>query len=170
MLSREREREMNSIEILNALNSNKFTKKLNPLVLASNELPKKKIPIAKRQCLVVNTDPSYRPGSHWIGIYFSQRKCIVFDSSGSGLSIFTNKNILNFLRKNKRSHMVYNDIQLQDILSDVCGELCILFCLFMACNYSFHHFLKKISMNWQTDWRAIDKLAISMYLKFFFIN
>ena len=75
--------------------------------------------------IVVNTDPSTRPGQHWI--------CIYFDEDGHG-EFFDS-----FGRQPKRvferymdEHCIawtFNKKQLQSLVSRFCGHYCIWFCV-----------------------------------------
>lgn len=73
---------------------------------------------------IVNLDPSYKDGSHWVTLIFRpQKRNIYFDSYG--FSPPQNKQrILNALDK----HYVWNKVQLQHPLSTACGQWCIFFC------------------------------------------
>lgn len=63
---------MNSINIINTLNSNKYTKYKFKGVFPSNKLPK--TPVVKPSFYIANTDPSSKPGQHWVASYFPENK------------------------------------------------------------------------------------------------
>lgn len=78
----------------------------------------------------LNLDPSSRPGIHWCGIankVENLSSCVYFDSFGRPPpeaireSLFSNA-----------KYIYYNDAQIQNVLSEVCGELTIL-CLMLLC-------------------------------------
>ena len=74
--------------------------------------------------LVCNTDPSDKPGRHWIAIYIEDGRGDFFDSFGRRPNV-------DFERYMNR-HCVswnFNDKQLQSIVSKFCGHYCIYFCI-----------------------------------------
>lgn len=77
--------------------------------------------------MVINTDPSWRPGRHWVAIYVP---CVgpveYFDSYGKSPDVPA---ILRFLR-GKPS--VYNRRCLQSRTSEVCGQYCIYYLVHRA--------------------------------------
>jgi len=73
--------------------------------------------------LVCNTDPSNKPGRHWIAIY-------IRDGRGEFLDSFGRRPNIDFERYMNR-HCVswtFNDRQLQFIISNFCGYYCVYFC------------------------------------------
>ena len=128
---------MNTIQITCALKQDQFTKKTFCGVFPSNKLP---TTIDKYPCgLVVNTDPSSEPGTHWVAFYFpSERKGEFFDSYGKPPEYYRNS-FRDFLDKHS-SEWNFNSRTLQSIWSDVCGQ----YCLFYLCQRSRGHGLSKI--------------------------
>ena len=72
---------------------------------------------------IVNLDESYKPGSHWIAIYFPQNYMYpaeYFDSAGlKPLQL----EFYEFMNQNP--YFLYNNLVLQDDFSTLCGEYCI---------------------------------------------
>ena len=61
--------EMNTLQILNILKNDPFTKSVFTDVLPSDRLPNQ---IQKKpRGFILNVDPSNGPGTHWIAIYFT---------------------------------------------------------------------------------------------------
>lgn len=89
--------------------------------------------------MIVNTDPSFKRGQHWVALYFdSEKHCDYFDSFGFYPTV---PNILTFITNNS-INLRYNSVQLQSICSSVCGLYCIQF-LYRRCRYiSIPHQLK----------------------------
>jgi len=120
----------------------KNTKQLNPFYLGV--FPSDKIPqrekIEDRKFCIVNLDPSYKDGSHWVALIWREKpkKDIYFDSYGMPPC----KNLQKHLRKFK-----YNDVQLQHPLSTACGQWCIFFC----CAFFSDHELKDISSHFSQE-------------------
>jgi len=74
---------------------------------------------------VANTNPTYRPGEHWIGISVDDRgNGQYFDSFGRALS----KRFKDYMNKHCRS-WTYNRTQFQSAASELCGHYCIVWCL-----------------------------------------
>jgi hypothetical protein len=122
---------------------------------ALNQIPKRKI--SKRPIgIIVNLDPIWQEGSHWIGIFVDEKNNgNYFDSFGFPI---TKQEILNFFKVNNVKNILYNKYMLQHVTSSTCGPYCILF-LKMRCNgFSLNEFLKLFS----TDLRKNDLLAIKI--------
>ena len=84
-------------------------------VFLSDKLPRF---ITKPTLLVCNTDVSYLPGEHWIAIFIdSNGRGEFFDSFGRepGEPFFS------FMNEQCR-FWIYNDRQLQSVISSVCGH------------------------------------------------
>ena len=91
-------------------------------VFAYDELP---IIDACPAVIVVNTDPSTRPGQHWICIYFDE------DGHGEFFDSFGLKPKRVFERY-MDEHCIawtFNKRQLQSLVSRFCGHYCIWFCI-----------------------------------------
>jgi len=89
-------------------------------VFSTDTLPK------KPRLLVSNTDPSNKPGTHWIAIYVdSNGRGEFFDSFGRKPSEvfedYMNENCIDW---------IYNTRQLQSIASSYCGFYCCFYCMF----------------------------------------
>lgn len=128
---------MNSLEVALILKSLKSTKKIFLGVFACDELPDivKKTPAL----LVCNTQPSNSPGEHWIAIYISKKRSgEYFDSFG-----LHPQNILfiEFLKKNCINYK-YNQVMVQSIFSNFCGQFCIIYAFFKSQNKTLNTFLK----------------------------
>ena len=90
------------------------------------------IKLRKNQCVIVNLDPSHRPGSHYIVLWNEgNNKYFYFDSLGLPC---TNTDILSYIntsrakaRNNFRymGELVYSDKVIQAPLSFFCGFFCI---------------------------------------------
>jgi hypothetical protein len=82
--------------------------------------PLDKIPKIRLGGLVVNTDPSYFPGEHWIAIYIKNHIINVYDPLG-----LYYPSLLKQKLKGKRN-VIYNKTQNQSIDENTCGEYCLL--------------------------------------------
>ena len=96
-------------------------------VFASDRLPRRvrDYPSA----YVVNTDPSNKPGQHWLAIYFDgEERGEFFDSYGRAPNLYP-RPILRFLRRNTRLPWIRNQRQIQARLSTTCGQHCLFYLL-----------------------------------------
>jgi hypothetical protein len=113
---------MNSLEIEKIVRKDVLLWRTFHGVFASDQL---KFRVTKRPCcMIVNTDTSNLPGSHWVAIYFDVKgDAEYFDSFGrSPISPFIDQ----FLKLNGKT-LVFNNQRLQSSDSFVCGMYCIYF-------------------------------------------
>lgn len=100
--------------------------------------------------LIVNTDPSDKPGIHWQAIWIPEasdvkqtRSCFFFDSYGRPPS---NDHIKTFIKSSTQTTTWHNQ-QLQGFDSVCCGEWCSLFlwCMTKGCTFTsfFRRFCPK---------------------------
>jgi hypothetical protein len=76
--------------------------------------------------MIINTQPSYQQGEHWLALYFNdKRECQFFDSYGNHPSIFG----LEAYIEKASSGLQYNKSRLQAEFSSSCGYYCIFFIL-----------------------------------------
>lgn len=103
--------------------------------------PKDRLPgrVPPNPCLlIINTDDHDKPGEHWISIYFNPNKqhAEYFDSFGetplAELQTY-------MLRHAKR--FVFNDKQIQSVMSAYCGHYVILFCAYRSIGYDLNKFV-----------------------------
>ena len=74
--------------------------------------------------LICNTDPSHKPGRHWIAIYIEDGRGDFFDSFGHR----PNADFERYMNRHCSSWN-FNDKQLQCVVSKFCGHYCIYFCI-----------------------------------------
>jgi len=101
--------------------------------------------------LVCNTDPSDKPGRHWIAIYVGEDgRGDFFDSFGRRPSCYfecyMNRNCLSWN---------FNDRQLQSIVSKFCGHYCIYFCILRSRGVD----MRKIVRSFSSDTGLNDMLV-----------
>ena len=76
--------------------------------------------------VVANTDPSNKPGTHWVAFYFpSAEKGEFFDSYRHSPDYYNNS-FKSFLETHS-SEWSFNNRKLQTAWSDVCGQYCIFY-------------------------------------------
>jgi len=91
--------------------------------------------------LVCNTDPSDRPGRHWIAIYVdSEGRGDFFDSFGrrpnADFERYMNRHCLSWN---------FNDRQLQSVVSKFCGHYCIYFCIARSNGIDMRKIVRKLT-------------------------
>ena len=130
---------MNNNQISHLLSRHLATKSIFCGVYALDTLPcerRRRSPAA----YIVNTDPHYLPGTHWILCYFPTTGCAeYFDSFGK----IPPPKIREFLGKRYK----YNRFMLQNIFSSVCGQYTIYYIFKRAEGFSMDqviHYLHQI--------------------------
>jgi len=80
----------------------------------------------KPTLFVCNTDPSYKPGKHWIAIYVADdgRHGEFFDSLGRR----PDRLFVRYMNEHCRV-WTFNPTQLQSVVSRICGQYCACFCI-----------------------------------------
>jgi hypothetical protein len=124
-------------------------------VFSSDNLPTriKKLPML----LICNTDPSDRGGEHWLAIYIDSNRCGEFFDSfgrepGRPFSDFMNKHCV---------HWIYNDKQLQNVLSTYCGHYCVLYCLYKSRGFSMSRIVGMF-----TDDTSVNDRIVARFVKY----
>jgi hypothetical protein len=107
-------------------------------VFPSDRLPySSKLPLN----IIVNTDPSHKPGQHWVSISINKfGRGYYFDSFGLPPMV---KDIINFLNKKSSAGWSYNKIQVQNIKSSTCGNYCVLYTIFKCNNMGHKEFMRE---------------------------
>lgn len=105
---------------------------IEPLFVSVTSIDKipKSLPV--RHFVIVNLSPSGTPGTHWILIVRSHKKCVeVFNSLG-----YENLDSLRpFLKFRFSAEIEYNNTQVQKSTTATCGLFCIYFIVYRALNY-----------------------------------
>lgn len=142
----------------------KYHKGLIHHVCACDLLPK--IPQSGDVILIVNTDSSDKPGSHWQGIWITstrqkERISYFFDSYGQTPY---NTNIRAFI-KNNSDRTTWNNKQIQSLQSYSCGEYCCLFALSMSQNKSLRCFFRQFEDNFEKNDETVHMLYVCNFYK-----
>lgn len=106
-------------------------------VFPCDHIPPRPVQQEKDIFCIVNFDPSYKDGSHWVTLIFraGSKKDIYFDSYGRSPP----SDQVHILRSMKEG-FVWNSVQLQHPLSTACGQWCI----FFVCAHFTGHSLKNL--------------------------
>ncbi len=98
----------------------------------------------KRCAYVLNTDPHYKKGEHWVAVYIDKSRVrYYFDSYG--LPPMKNE-CVDFLKRHCR-RWVYNDVRLQDEGSKVCGQFCLYFLIHMSYGWTMDDIIDSLKNN-----------------------
>jgi hypothetical protein len=132
---------MNTSQIKYALEQDPFTRKIFYGVFPSDKLPQT---LEKYPCgFVANTDPSSKPGTHWVAFYFPlEGKGEFFDSYGRSPQYYKE-----FKKFSERHSWKYNERKLQSDWSDVCGQYCIFYLAHKARGYTMSKIVQLFSNN-----------------------
>ena len=108
---------MDTLELHNYLNC--FLKTFQ--VVPSDKLVKSEYPLY----IIVNSDPSLKPGKHWLAFYQASQESplVFFDSYGKGYE-FWSPHFKNFVGQ---TPIVENTRRLQSFNTNVCGAYCLYF-------------------------------------------
>jgi hypothetical protein len=95
------------------------------------------LPLKKHGGIIVNTDASHLPGTHWVAMFVDkQGKCEYFDSYGLPPMV---QEHIDYLQKCK-----YNNTTLQSLTSVLCGHYCMLYLDSKFRGLSMNQFLKQM--------------------------
>lgn len=138
---------MNTHQIAHVLRRDPFCKTDFQGVHALDRL--KSVKLRYPCALVVNTDPSYLPGEHWVAIFLNaSRHGEYFDSYGLPPSIYPD--IAHFLIRNCESFR-YNSHLLQGLGSTVCGQYVLFYLLHRCRGYTLDEITGWFSPNLDTN-------------------
>ena len=143
---------MNTLQIKRALERNRFTKKNFCGVFAADMLPKS---VDAFPCgFIANTDPSTKPGTHWVAFYFpSGEKGEFFDSYGYPPEHYGESFKLYNIE-------TWNNRKIQNSWSEVCGQYCIFYLYQKSRGYSMSEIVNMFTNN--TD---LNDCNVACYVK-----
>lgn len=104
---------MNTIQLLRAVECDEVLQLHNIGVFPSDRLPKVDRDPA---CVIANTDPHSKTGTHWVAFYIDGNKCEFFDSYGNQPQ---NRHFIRFMQPYQ---VLYNRNQVQAPFSSACGQ------------------------------------------------
>jgi hypothetical protein len=129
---------MNSLQIVNVLTNDIFSKKFFKKVYAIDQIPNdnKKY---KNAAFIINTDKKTGKGEHWLAVFYDKNNnSQFFDSLGFGPEFY---GLSEFLLKTSKNSIT-NKFGVQSFLSEYCGFYSILFIMIRSRNISFQKFLE----------------------------
>lgn len=126
--------ELNTLQLERILKKDKYTKNIFLGVFSRDYIPKNvKYPC----CFIINTDPSTKPGEHWLAFYYDKKGfCYFFDSYGLHPKFY---NLHTYLTKTSRG-WTYNTKRLQSLNSKACGFYCFIYLLLKSRNIEITKF------------------------------
>ena len=97
-----------------------------------------KIPKALKfpACYVINTSPSWHPGTHWVALYINKKEQEYFCSLGSHPPPQVKRLFRRKVQLRKTRH------RLQGLKSNLCGQYCVLYLLCRCRGYTLKRFLQ----------------------------
>ena len=96
----------------------------------------------KPLALIANTDPSHKPGKHWVAYFFTDTTAYYFDSYGLPPSTTSLRKLLT---KHRQRQLVFGR-RIQGN-GKVCGQYCMYFLLAMVYGYTFDCFGDDLNAN-----------------------
>ena len=135
---------MNTKQIWQALTSNPVTEPYFDGVFSVDTLKEIK---TKPELIICNTDPSNKPGKHWLLFFFHNNRAYYYDSLGNKLEYY-GKDFTEFV---KRFSIFYESskIRTQPKNSSLCGYYCLYFAYKICKGNNMHDIIN--SMKSSTD-------------------
>ena len=149
---------MNSKEIYNAALSDNFVKDYGFLgVYALDKVPVRAI-TSYPYTVIINTDDSTQPGSHWVAIHKDiMQRGYYFDSFG-----FPPKLDDLLATMDSCADWTYNSFRLQSYASTVCGQYCLFFVTHIARGYDMEHIVHVLN---QDSDKMVNDAMVNQYIK-----
>jgi len=119
------------------------------------------LPLCPHELLVCNLDPAHCPGMHWVAIYVDSNYGEYFDS----ISRAPPDAVQNYLNRwcGGADRWIYNDRQLQSVISRLCGHYCVYYCALRSNAIS----LREIVASLSKDTAFSDVLVHAFVCKYF---
>ncbi len=95
--------------------------------------------------IVVNTDKVGSEGIHWVAMFLNETQSEFFDSLGQAPTCY-HKEWATLLSETS-SQYAYNDVRLQDPMSETCGHFCIYYILKRHYGNSFNDIIDRFDGN-----------------------
>lgn len=125
---------MDTVELTAIMEKDRYAKEKFIGVYAADFLRKLKItqlPV----CFIGNTDPSWKPGTHWLAFYIDHGNNLeFFDSYGQHPSRYP---IVSEFISSYAGKIKMNNFQVQSYSSSTCGQFCLYFLLWRCRDISF---------------------------------
>lgn len=133
---------MNTKELWTALSLNSKTNPFFDGIFSFDTL----LQIKKKPRLIIcNTDPSSKPGTHWVLFFFGEKSTDYYDSLGNKITYY-GSNFFKFIKRFSKI-LVFSKIRTQPVNTSLCGQYC-LFYAYHKCmnnNIKMNEILKKMT-------------------------
>ena len=134
-------RALSTIDIYKELKNDYYARHFFKGVLPRDQLPRY---ITYPSAYVINTHPSYKPGEHWLAVFYDANKmAYFFDSFGLPPSYYGLEKYL----KSTAKQVFYNHQQLQGITAITCGYYCIYFIMLKSRNFNLNEIINHFCIN-----------------------
>lgn len=150
----------------NELDSNDIRIRILKDIYARKEFigvfPRNQLPLVQKEpfSFICNTDPSTKPGEHWIAMHFDRKKrCTFFDSFGLPPDYY---NLKDYIEKLSVDYE-FNKRQLQDFNSSLCGHFCCVFILLKSRGLTLDEINKLYSLK---NLEINDLIVMDLFKKF----
>lgn len=140
---------MKTRELHRALRRHRDTQPVFKGVYPCNRLPT--VPPGKVMAIIANTDPSHKPGQHWVAYFYTKTHVFYFDSYGQPPLKPTLRKMMSY-----RRHKKHFGRRLQGS-GHMCGEYCLFFILAMLYNWDFDCFGDNLDANDRYVWKTVRR-------------
>lgn len=140
---------MNTFELYQLAMSDDILSRVFAGVFAADQLPMKIN--KKHKGFISNLDTSDKRGSHWVAMYFDNKKCYYFDSYGMKCR---SRHILKFIKKNSTS-IEWNDVVYQSPFSRSCA---------LYCFYFLSHIVRRKKLHELTSNKDVNEKIVCSYV------
>ena len=113
---------MNSKQLRWILSGDKFSKLSFRGVYAIDEMKSIKS-VSYPPSFVINLDPSYKPGSHWVAVYFDKNGVGKYFNS---FAHYPPHEVVHFLCSHAKGWQ-YNPMQVQELYTMTCGQFVVFY-------------------------------------------
>ena len=113
---------MNTFQLWYALTSNPITASKFDGVFSSDTLPD--VGSVQPELLICNTDPSHRPGKHWIAFFRQHDTLEFFDSLGKDIAEY-GEDFTNFVSNVNAYNVKKVPTRIQPEGTSLCGQYCL---------------------------------------------
>ena len=118
------------------------------------------INIPPMSLIVVNLDPSYETGSHWVVVhYLDDKNSEHFDSLGRK----PERRIHNLLMYNNMTYK-YNNQRIQNFFSETCGLYCIYYSYYSSRGRMMEDILKDFNSNLEYNDEIVKKFYLTQFI------
>lgn len=142
---------MNEIDVNQYILLDDCAKHIYKGILSSDELANIERPY--KSLHIVNTDPSYLSGSHWIAVYSYDDACEIFDSLGNNPEIYS-KHFSKFLDEYRQ--VKYSTVKLQSEDSIKCGIFCIYYSFYRSRGFTLEQIVNTLCKDTEMNESMMD--------------